>query len=37
LLQAFNDALEIRRLTAGLGKTARKAVAAALPKDLAIA
>jgi hypothetical protein len=36
-LLAFNDALEIRRLTAGLGKTERKAVAAALPKELAIA
>jgi hypothetical protein len=36
-LQAFNDALEIRRLTAGLGKPQRRAVAAALPKELAAA
>jgi hypothetical protein len=36
-LQAFNDALEIRRLTAGLGKPQRQAIAAALPKELAIA
>ncbi len=36
-LQAFNDALEIRRLTAGLGKLQRRAVAAALPKELAAA
>jgi hypothetical protein len=36
-LQAFNDALEIRRLTAALGRPQRRAVAAALPKDLATA
>jgi hypothetical protein len=36
-LQAFNDALEIRRLTAALGKPQRQAVAAALPKELAAA
>jgi hypothetical protein len=36
-LQAFNDALEIRRLTAGLGKPQRQAIAAALPKELAAA
>jgi hypothetical protein len=36
-LQAFNDALEIRRLTAGLGKPQRQAVAAVLPKELATA
>jgi hypothetical protein len=36
-LQAFNDALEIRRLTAGLGKPQRQAIAAALPKELAVA
>jgi len=37
LRQAFNDALEIRRLTAGLGKPQRQAIAAALPKELAAA
>jgi hypothetical protein len=36
-LQAFNDALEIRRLTTQLGKPERRAVAAALPKELATA
>jgi hypothetical protein len=36
-LQAFNDALEIRRLTAGLGKLQRQTIAAALPKELAVA
>ena len=36
-LQAFNDALEIRRLTAGLGKPQRQAIAAALPKELTAA
>jgi hypothetical protein len=36
-LQAFNDALEIRRLTAGLGTPQRQAIAAALPKELAAA
>jgi hypothetical protein len=36
-LQAFNDALEIHRLTAGLGKPQRQAIAAALPKELATA
>jgi hypothetical protein len=33
-LQAFNDALDIRRLTAGLGKPQRKAVTIALPEEL---
>jgi len=36
-LQAFNDALEIRRLTVGLAKPQRQAIAAALPKELAAA
>ena len=36
-LQAFNDALEIRRLTTGLGKPQRQAIAAALPQNLAAA
>jgi len=36
-LQAFNDALEIRRLTTQLGKPQRQAIAAALPKELAAA
>jgi hypothetical protein len=36
-LQAFNDALEIRRLTAQLGKPQRQAVAAALPEEFAVA
>ena len=36
-LQAFNNALEIRRLTTGLGKPQRQAIAAALPKELAAA
>jgi hypothetical protein len=36
-LQAFNDALEIRRLTLQLGKLQRRAIAAALPQDLAAA
>jgi len=36
-LQAFNDALEIRRLTTGFGKPQRRAIAAALPQDLAAA
>jgi hypothetical protein len=36
-LQAFNDALEIRRLSAGLGKPQRRAVASALPAELAAA
>ena len=34
-LQAFNDALEIRRLARHLGKSQRWAVATALPADLA--
>jgi hypothetical protein len=34
-LQAFNDALEIRRLTHRLGKSQRQAVAEALPDELA--
>ena len=33
-LQAFNDALEIRRLTTRLGKPQRQAVAKALPDEL---
>ncbi len=36
-LQAFNDALEIRRLSAGLGTPQRQAIAAALPNELAVA
>jgi len=36
-LQAFNDALEIRRLTGRLGKSERRAVAKALPDELALA
>jgi hypothetical protein len=36
-LQAFNDALDIRRLTARLGKPQRQAVASALPEALALA
>jgi hypothetical protein len=36
-LQAFNDALEIRRLAHRLGKPQRRAVADALPAELAIA
>jgi hypothetical protein len=36
-LQAFNDALEIRRLVGRLGKTQRQAVAQALPDELALA
>jgi hypothetical protein len=36
-LQAFNDALEIRRLAHRLGKPQRRAVADALPDELAIA
>jgi hypothetical protein len=36
-LQAFNDALEIRRLSTGLGKPQRQAVASALPAELAAA
>jgi hypothetical protein len=36
-LQAFNDALEIRRLAHRLGKPQRQAVADALPAELAIA
>jgi hypothetical protein len=36
-LQAFNDALEIRRLTGRLGKPQRRAVASALPDELAAA
>jgi hypothetical protein len=35
-LQAFNDALEIRRLAHRLGKPQRRAVADALPDELAI-
>jgi hypothetical protein len=35
-LQAFNDALEIRRLAHRLGKPQRQAVADALPNELAI-
>jgi hypothetical protein len=34
-LQAFNDALEIRRLSYRLGKQQRRAIAAALPDELA--
>jgi hypothetical protein len=36
-MRAFNDALEIRRLTAALGKPQRQAVATALPEELAAA
>ena len=36
-LQAFNDALEIRRLAGRLGKPQREAVAKALPDDLVVA
>jgi hypothetical protein len=36
-LQAFNDALEIRRLTQKLGGPQRKAVAEALPAELVTA
>jgi hypothetical protein len=36
-LQAFNDALEIRRLARRLGKAQRRAIAAALPDELAAA
>jgi hypothetical protein len=35
-LQAFNDALEIRRLARRLGKPQRRAIADALPDELAI-
>jgi hypothetical protein len=36
-LQAFNDALEIRRLVGRLGSTQRQAVARALPAELTLA
>lgn len=36
-LQAFNDALELRRLTDRLGRQQRRAVAAVLPDELAVA
>jgi hypothetical protein len=36
-LQAFNDALEIRRLADQLGDHQRRAVASALPDELAAA
>ncbi len=36
-LQAFNDALEIRRLTSRLGEPERRAIAKALPDELALA
>lgn len=36
-LQAFNDALEIRRLSRRLGKVQRRAIARALPDELAAA
>jgi hypothetical protein len=36
-LQAFNNALEIRRLAGRLDKSQRQAIAAALPKELAAA
>jgi hypothetical protein len=36
-LQAFNDALEIRRLAGRLGEPERRAVAEALPDELALA
>ena len=36
-LQAFNNALEIRRLSDRLGKPERRAIAKALPAELALA
>jgi hypothetical protein len=36
-IQAFNDALEIRRLASRLGKRERQVVAGALPAELAVA
>lgn len=36
-LQAFNDALDIRRLASGLGRSQRRAIAEALPRELAFA
>lgn len=36
-LQAFNDALEIRRLAGRLGEPQRRAIAGALPDELAVA
>lgn len=36
-LQAFNDALEIRRLAGRLGEPERRAVAGALPAELTFA